>query len=149
MGTHIHSIATDGGAPSCPRCEYSLSGLPVSGSCPECGLVYDEDFLSIRVRAPRIGWALLAVPPVGYVLSFPILDILGFPLAFVVNLFFIVWMVHVNRRIAVWRRDLRIVQAGRCSKPSKKYHLNLEKVLLGVELLVFFGLWQLVLMLSQ
>ncbi len=27
----------------CPRCAYSLRGLPTDHTCPECGLAYDED----------------------------------------------------------------------------------------------------------
>lgn len=26
----------------CPRCDYSLKGLPANHACPECGLRYDE-----------------------------------------------------------------------------------------------------------
>jgi hypothetical protein len=28
---------------NCPRCEYSLEGLPLQGACPECGRDYDSD----------------------------------------------------------------------------------------------------------
>src|SRR5262245_27650465 len=27
---------------ACPGCQYSLSGLPVTGMCPECGRAYDK-----------------------------------------------------------------------------------------------------------
>lgn len=26
----------------CPRCRYSLEGLPLGGNCPECGTAYDK-----------------------------------------------------------------------------------------------------------
>jgi rubrerythrin len=26
----------------CPRCGYSLEGLPLGGNCPECGATYDK-----------------------------------------------------------------------------------------------------------
>lgn len=27
----------------CPRCDYELTGLPIVGACPECGLRYDAE----------------------------------------------------------------------------------------------------------
>lgn len=32
----------------CPICKYDLSGLPIAHTCPECGLVYTEDFFDIQ-----------------------------------------------------------------------------------------------------
>ncbi len=42
----------------CPRCEYSLAGLPRKHRCPECGLEYDEHTRVWEVRKP---WALRGV----------------------------------------------------------------------------------------
>lgn len=39
----------------CPHCRYSLRGLPVRHTCPECGLVYDETCVLIRLRGWRKG----------------------------------------------------------------------------------------------
>ncbi|RME37270.1 MAG: hypothetical protein D6788_09830 [Planctomycetota bacterium] len=38
----------------CPRCNYSLRGLPANHACPECGLVYDERSACWR-RKPGVG----------------------------------------------------------------------------------------------
>jgi len=34
----------------CPRCDYSLQGLPDSGICPECGEAYSQEFIVLRGR---------------------------------------------------------------------------------------------------
>jgi hypothetical protein len=36
----------------CPRCEYSLEGLPGTGACPECGGTYSEDEIIL------FGWSV-------------------------------------------------------------------------------------------
>jgi hypothetical protein len=67
--------ATDGGmtdapAPTdakppfdaCPRCTYSLRGLPVDHYCPECGLRFDRDCELYRVTNPKqflLIWGLI------------------------------------------------------------------------------------------
>lgn len=37
---------------SCPRCSYSLQGLPVDHACPECGLRYDSQSAIYRHLHP-------------------------------------------------------------------------------------------------
>lgn len=43
----------------CPRCGYSLSGLPRQYNCPECGFRYDCD--GIVIQPSRRGWMILVV----------------------------------------------------------------------------------------
>jgi hypothetical protein len=50
----------------CPRCDYSLQGLPEVGTCPECGGSYNDDFIILRentVKNARLifetSWAVL------------------------------------------------------------------------------------------
>lgn len=37
----------------CPRCAYSLRGLPAEHACPECGFTYDADSRIWYIRPPR------------------------------------------------------------------------------------------------
>jgi hypothetical protein len=39
----------------CPRCDYSLHGLPDTGVCPECGNAYNTDFLILRGKPVTLG----------------------------------------------------------------------------------------------
>jgi hypothetical protein len=39
----------------CPRCDYSLTGLPETGICPECGDVYNQDFIVLRGKPVSSG----------------------------------------------------------------------------------------------
>ena len=43
----------------CPRCDYSLRGLPANHTCPECGLRYDEHCELYRIRNPKAAFTLL------------------------------------------------------------------------------------------
>ena len=128
--------------PTCQGCGYSLRGLSVPGLCPECGLIYDKDVLSAPIRVPRLGWALLLVPLLAYILVLPILIRLGI-LGYVANLFFIAWFYQVNKRVSAWRYDIRFhgFLQGACRKPSPKYRSNLEYLLLLLDLLVLVGLF--------
>ncbi|UCG32954.1 MAG: hypothetical protein JSU68_14975 [Phycisphaerales bacterium] len=47
---------------ACPRCAYSLRGLPADHYCPECGLRFDRDCVLYRVTNPKLFlllWALI------------------------------------------------------------------------------------------
>jgi hypothetical protein len=39
----------------CPRCDYSLVGLPETGICPECGDKYNQDFIVLRGKPVTSG----------------------------------------------------------------------------------------------
>ncbi len=47
---------------SCPRCAYSLDGLPTVHTCPECGLEYDRES-SVFIAHPRArrSWPIVAI----------------------------------------------------------------------------------------
>ncbi len=63
---------------ACPRCNYSLKGLPAEHTCAECRLIYDADSEIFRHRNPsRVVWAglggalgvmILTIGPAGDVL---------------------------------------------------------------------------------
>lgn len=50
----------------CPRCCYSLRGLPTVHRCPECGLQCDSD--AVVFREPRIAWVCVASLTAGLLL---------------------------------------------------------------------------------
>ena len=44
---------------SCPRCDYSLRGLPADHACPECGLRYDARSVISRAAMPKAAFLAL------------------------------------------------------------------------------------------
>ena len=47
---------------SCAACEYNLAGLPDVGTCPECGVQYDPDYVVLRIPIyGRAVWKLLLI----------------------------------------------------------------------------------------
>ncbi|MDP1662893.1 MAG: hypothetical protein Q8L55_13340 [Phycisphaerales bacterium] len=47
----------DAPARHCPACDYSLLGLPISGTCPECGIHYDASSGSVLTPADKVALA--------------------------------------------------------------------------------------------
>jgi hypothetical protein len=39
--------------PTCPTCKYDLTGLGISGTCPECGQIFDKSRLGFRNQLSR------------------------------------------------------------------------------------------------
>ena len=39
--------------PTCPTCQYDLTGLGISGTCPECGQIFDKSRLGFRNQLNR------------------------------------------------------------------------------------------------
>lgn len=60
----------------CPRCDYSLRGLPANHACPECGLNYDSRSVVYCPKDPRRALiaSLFVVPMSGIFLTRTILD---------------------------------------------------------------------------
>ncbi len=93
-----------------------------------------------------MGWALtILMPIVAYFLALPILVLLGFPVGFVANFFFLAWFMQVNKRLAAWRYDVRMwgFRQGTNPKPGPKYRTNLERLLLAFDVVVIFSIWRL------
>jgi len=42
----------------CPQCDYCLEGLPLEGTCPECGFNYNQEFVIIRAGPPIARFAV-------------------------------------------------------------------------------------------
>lgn len=56
----------------CPKCAYSLKGLPVVHTCPECGSEYDPHALVIRFDVQQyerrqMGYATILLAMIGFV----------------------------------------------------------------------------------
>ena len=43
----------DDAPPTCPTCKYDLTGLGISGTCPECGQIFDKSRLGFRNQLNR------------------------------------------------------------------------------------------------
>ena len=73
----------------CKRCGYRLEHLAVN-RCPECGIGFDPDDVSLLVlppRHPRVVTSLIVLAPVFFLLGFLIaviaIVIAGFPINFI------------------------------------------------------------------
>ena len=45
----------------CPRCSYSLEGLPEVHACPECGLQYNGETTYLELKPSKTSWKGIAV----------------------------------------------------------------------------------------
>lgn len=113
---------------ACPRCGYSLVGLPDQHSCPECGLDYEKD--ATVFREPRMLWKIMAILHgalalfgVGLVVLRPGGNSnLWMPLVY--GVIGLVWLWHTRkpkRIILVSPNTIRIVDRY---KPVEVYHMH-------------------------
>ncbi|MCA9295008.1 MAG: hypothetical protein KC983_00795 [Phycisphaerales bacterium] len=73
--------ALDNNMTACPRCQYSLSGLPEAYACPECGFGYEDDMLALH------GWDAQTKPT---------RTNLAVVLVFIIVLLFLLWRQYYN-----------------------------------------------------
>ncbi|GJM25470.1 MAG: hypothetical protein DHS20C16_18850 [Phycisphaerae bacterium] len=45
----------------CPRCSYSLEGLPEIHACPECGLHYNGETTYVELKPSKTSWKMIAI----------------------------------------------------------------------------------------
>lgn len=51
----------DGSTCACPKCKYRLQGLPLNGTCPECGEVYTQQETVVYQKSRTIILSLLGM----------------------------------------------------------------------------------------
>jgi hypothetical protein len=58
----------DNNMSACPRCQYSLTGLPDAYACPECGFAYENDMVALRgwdtqtkPTQTNLAWVLICI----------------------------------------------------------------------------------------
>ena len=127
---------------SCPICNHSLKGLPAAGRCPECGCSYNDRILSAQSARPGGGWASVLAAPFALLLAMPVFPYLGFPVDCVVSLIIVGWMLHVSKRIAAWRYEIRVQAFLRGSGPKPIHsRLMILYLAMAIQLLLIFVFW--------
>jgi len=91
----------------CPRCNYSLWGLPDEHVCPECGLWCERD--CEIVQRPRLQWILLAIAN-GVIFSIGLVlwtayGIFSFFLITLIGVVSSVWRLRGPRRMILISRE--------------------------------------------
>jgi hypothetical protein len=93
----------------CPNCGYSLTGLPESGTCPECGASYDQTQVILygwghgrrenlaNTRRSRMIWVMLA-PMMGFVWQIPMMLSHRYLILAYLAVFAAIWIYLVSRR---------------------------------------------------
>jgi uncharacterized protein (DUF983 family) len=83
---------------ACPRCGYSLEGLPDEHACPECGLPYHRQAVAIK-QTRNTAWAIASWIPVAFFAA--VNAVKGEPLFAVLMLMGVV----VGVAAMLWRRQ--------------------------------------------
>ncbi len=72
----------------------------------------------------------------------PLFPHLGLPADCVVSLLIVGWMLHVSKRIAAWRYEIRVRAFLRGSRPKPVYsRLMILYLAMAIQLLLIFVFW--------
>lgn len=113
----------------CPRCHYSLAGLPQDHTCPECGLRYDGEsvvYTRRRNRKALIGLAAVVIGSPGMIAVYTTIPLVPQPWgsvlylllgAYVITLGWLIWyfrrVYHCGSIAAITAEGLLLRQESR------------------------------------
>lgn len=139
----------------CVQCGYNLTGLADEGLCPECGFAYtlETTIGGVYTPAPFGGWLLMLAPSVFLTIAVSIYRALPYVVRGASLILLLIGAIAVAyfsaRRLAKWRYTVAL-QKGRMNvrRRGQLHVLETTIILLMIQLLIFYGWLNIVVILS-